>query len=287
MARKPFRRKKIDVEDPAALQSEIDVVLRVLAQYPPDTRISFGAPVRCPSCANFGLVEHVNPAAGVSVNHCVACGLDWVMTIRGMRAAREAVSAWSFGPTPAAPVFDTAPPATHGGVLFSRGSSGELSRQILDPAGQPLEAPADLALPDERLSTPRQPMRVLLVEDDQSDIEVVKALLDPVGDVIDLRWAKTRKEGEEAARLDEPDLVLLDLGLPDSHGFQTVTQWHFNAVDAPVLVVSGEYGSEIVDRGRELGITGFIDKSELADLLAAGDDGTTAFVDRLESAATV
>jgi len=285
MALKPFKRKKAAVEDPAVLQSEIDTVLRVMAQYPPDTRISFGAPVRCPSCANFGLVEHVNQAAGAAYNHCVGCGLDWVMTIRGMRAAREAVSA-TFGPTPTAPAFDTAPASAHGGVLFSRDQSGELNRRLLNPAGQPLDSEPALALPDDGIATPRQPMRVLLVEDDQGDIEVVKALLDPVGDVIDLRWAKTRKDGEAAARYDEPDLVLLDLGLPDSHGFQTVTQWHFNNVQAPVMVVSGEYGSEVVDRGRELGVTGFMDKAELADLLAAGDEGTSAFVDRLESAAS-
>ncbi len=283
MALKPFKRKRGEVEDPAVLQSEIDTVLRVLAQYPPDTRISFGAPVRCPSCANFGLVEHVNTTTGASFNHCVGCGLDWVMTVRAMRAARETVAA-SFGPTPTpAPAFDPTPATASGGVLFSRDRTGELNRQILNPAGQPWDAAPALAVPEET----RQPMRVLLVEDDQSDIEVVKALLDPVGDVIDLRWAKTRKDGEAAARNDEPDLVLLDLGLPDSHGFQTVTQWHFNAVDAPVLVVSGEYGSEIVDRGRELGVAGFMDKAELADLLAAGDAGTSAFVDRLESAATV
>jgi len=287
MALKPFKRKKGEGEDPAILQGEIDTVLRVLAQYPPDTRISFGAPVRCPSCSNFGLVEHVNQAAGAAHNRCVGCGLDWVMTVRGMRAARGAVSA-SFGPAPATtPIFDPNPTVANGGVLFSRDRAGELNRQILNPAGLPLTAEPALALPAQGLATPRQPMRVLLVEDDQSDIEVVKALLDPVGDVIDLRWAKTRKEGEAAARYDEPDLVLLDLGLPDSHGFQTVTQWHFNAVRAPVLVVSGEYGSDIVDRGRELGVTGFMGKGELADLLAAGDEGTSAFVDRLELAATV
>src|SRR4051794_13644496 len=96
MALKPFKRKKGAVEDPAAVQREIDTVLRVLAQYPPATRISFGAPVRCPSCANFGLVEHVNSAAGVSYNHCVGCGLDWIITVRALRAARETVAA-SFG----------------------------------------------------------------------------------------------------------------------------------------------------------------------------------------------
>jgi CheY-like chemotaxis protein len=210
-----------------------------------------------------------------------------VITVRGLRGARETV-ATVFGPTPTAPspIFEPQAPAAAGGVLFSRDRAGEVNRRLLNPVarigeGEPLRWRAD-----EPLTAPRKPLRVLLVEDDQSDIEVVKALLDPVGDVIDLRYAKTRKDGEAAARTDEPDLVLLDLGLPDSRGLQTVTQWHFNSVPAPVLVVSGEYGAEIVDRGRELGVTGFMDKAELADFLAAGDQGTSAFVDRLESAVT-
>jgi len=130
------------------------------------------------------------------------------------------------------------------------------------------------------------PMRILLVEDDLDDIDVVRAILEPVASGIDLRTARTRAAGEAASRSDTPDLVLLDLGLPDSHGMATVTRWHYNATEAPVLVVSGGYGSEVADRGREFGISGFLDKAELADLLAAGDEGTSEFLDRLTAAAS-
>ena len=41
-----------------------------------------------------------------------------------------------------------------------------------------------------------------------------------------------------------------------------------------------------LDRGAELGVSGYLHKDELADLLAAGDEGATAFLDRLESAVT-
>jgi DNA-binding response OmpR family regulator len=129
-------------------------------------------------------------------------------------------------------------------------------------------------------------MHVLLVEDDPADVDVVRAILEPAGtEAISLTTAGTRAAGEQVARSTEPDLVLLDLGLPDSHGLATVTQWHFNATVAPVLVVSGQYNGDVMDRGRELGVSGFLDKAELADLLALGALGTTRFLDRLTAAA--
>lgn len=285
MALMPFKRKQTEDGDRAAFDREIDTVLRVLTQYPPESRLSFGAPVRCPVCTNFGLVEHVDRVHGRSSHRCVSCGHEWIMTVRAMRAARDVVST-SFGPhsidAPTAG-FDREDLDATTGVVFRRDLGGEVSRKVLTPAGASFE---DEALePTPPLTVERAPMRVLLVEDNPMDVEVVKAILGPAGrDVVDLRCAKTRAAGEEAARTDAPDLVLLDLGLPDSHGFQTVTRWHFNSVVAPVMVVSGEYGAEVVERGRELGVTGFLDKAELADLLAAGDEGTTEFIDRLESA---
>lgn len=286
MARKPFKRKRDTAEDPAVFQQELDQVQRVLAHYPPGTTLSFGAPVRCPICANFGLVEDLDRVTRRTRNRCVSCGDEWVLSARAIKASREA---WALSPEPAAHrpflIGLDAEPLPANGVVFSRDHTGDVSRELVAADGQPLHP--EPARPTSEPARPAtNPLRILLVEDDPSDIAVVRALLDPAGpDVIDLRWAQSRAAGEAAALDEHPDLVLLDLGLPDSHGFQTVTQWHFNQVEAPVLVVSGEYGADVADRGRELGVTGFMHKTELADLLAAGDEGSTAFLGRLESAA--
>lgn len=289
MARMPFKRKKEVAEDPAILQREIDTVLRILANYPPDTTLSFGAPVRCPMCANFGLVEHLDRERHVTQNRCVSCGNEWIVSARALRAARETMAA-SLDPVGVTGFLDDLQGGTlpSGGMLFTRDDDGEVARELVSLSGLPLRTEPALAVHEQNLAVPeRGPMRILLVEDDPSDIAVVRALLDPAGpEVIDLRWAQTRAAGEAAALDEQPDLVLLDLGLPDSHGLQTVTRWHFNAIDAPVLIVSGDYGSDVVDRGAELGVSGYLHKDELADLLAAGDEGASAFLDRLESAVT-
>lgn len=291
-----FRRKRDDSDDPAALDAEVDTVLRVLANYPPGAVLSFGAPVRCPLCSNFGLVEEVDRVAGRTFNRCPSCTNTWVMSVRAMRAARPLVDrATTVEPRLADVPMPTLPRSRHhaevapgaelpAGVLFSRTPSGTVERQAVSSFNRPILTPATA---ESGLFVPRtEPMRILLVEDDPDDIDVVRAILEPVSAGIDLRTARTRAAGEEASLADAPDLVLLDLGLPDSHGMATVTRWHYNAGEAPVLVVSGGYAAEIADRGRELGISGFLDKAELADLLAAGDEGSNEFLERLTAAAS-
>jgi CheY-like chemotaxis protein len=304
-----LRRKRTEAEDPTVLAAEVGTVLRVLDSYPSGTTLSFGAPTRCPTCANFGLVLGLDGVdGGRSFNRCVSCGSQWMISARALRAARTAntTSARSPHVVPALAnesfasqgfSIETAPQrgvmeGAPSGVLFSRSSSGDVDRRAVNP-GIPVPQPVGgwASSASEKVTPIHRhdgPMRILLVEDDPFDVEVVRAILEPVGeDTIDLRTARTRADGEQAARSAAPDLVLLDLGLPDSHGLATVTQWHFNnAADAPVLVVSGAYGAEVVDRGHEFGVSGFLDKSELADLLARGSEGTTMFLDRLTAAAS-
>ena len=306
-----IRRKRRDDEgDEAALADEIAVVERVLAQYPPGTSINFGAPTRCPTCADFGLVEHVDPS-GVCTNRCLRCATSWIITVRGLRAQRDTrrvaprsvvppLGTGADGPlisgTPGRrsnnpplgqprPTLDV-PPRT--GLLFARAASGDVTRQVMTgPVDHPLPraTPATQLVPG-RLAGRQVPMKVLLVEDNPDDIEVVRAILQPAGpDVIDLRTARTRAAGDAVARSSRPDLVLLALGLPDSDGVSTVTKWYDHVGDAPVLVVSGDYGRDVVDRGRELGLAGVLDKADLVRLLERGDAGTTAFLDQLVTAA--
>jgi CheY-like chemotaxis protein len=187
-------------------------------------------------------------------------------------------------PASSRPTLDI-PPRT--GLLFARAITGDVTRQVMTgPPDHPLPAAADTQLIPGRMANRQGPMKVLLVEDNPDDIEVVRAILQPAGpDVIDLRTARTRAAGEAVARSSRPDLVLLDLGLPDSDGVSTVMKWYDHVRDAPVLVVSGDYGRDVVDRGRELGLAGVLDKADLVRLLERGDAGTTAFLDQLCAAA--
>jgi DNA-binding response OmpR family regulator len=130
------------------------------------------------------------------------------------------------------------------------------------------------------------PLRVLLVEDDPGDAAIVAALLNAAGpEVIDLRVARSRESGQATAKEYQPDVVLLDLDLPDSHGLATITRWCFADIPGSVVVMSGDYSDLIEERGREQGVAEFLPKSVLSELLEEGEAGTARVIDLLQEIA--
>jgi DNA-binding NarL/FixJ family response regulator len=68
----------------------------------------------------------------------------------------------------------------------------------------------------------------------------------------------------EAARELEPELVLVDLHLPDANGFE-LTSWLGALPDPPAVVLtSSRDGSELGPAVSECGAHGFVPKSELS-----------------------
>ncbi len=74
-------------------------------------------------------------------------------------------------------------------------------------------------------------LRILVIEDDPGDFGLVKAYLRQAGlsaggDASGPVWAQTLAEGIARAKQAAPDVVLLDLSLPDSSGLATVQALH-------------------------------------------------------------
>jgi serine phosphatase RsbU (regulator of sigma subunit) len=86
-----------------------------------------------------------------------------------------------------------------------------------------------------------EPIRLLLVEDDEGDAILVREHLVDAGLDVDLSWVRTLDEA--IARLDV-DLVLLDLGLPDAIGIAALER--LLAAGAPaVVVLTGLSGTDV------------------------------------------
>jgi CheY-like chemotaxis protein len=176
-----------------------------------------------------------------------------------------------------------------GAVVVSSGDGGS---RLVDPS-RPVAPVADLAArraagqaQSEPKAAARGPLRVLLVEDDPSDAAVVTALLTLAGpEQVELRVARSREAGQAAAQEFSPDVVLLDLDLPDSHGLATITRWCFADIPGSVVVMSGEYNDVIEARGREQGVAEFLPKSILVELLDEGEAGAVRVVELLENVA--
>jgi len=64
--------------------------------------------------------------------------------------------------------------------------------------------------------------KILYIEDIEDNLTLVQKLITSRGH--DFLWAKNAEMGLEMALETQPDLILLDLGLPDSDG-QTLSVW--------------------------------------------------------------
>src|SRR5215470_18726523 len=79
---------------------------------------------------------------------------------------------------------------------------------------------------------------VLLIEDDDADALLVREYLDDAGLAVELSWRRSMAEATPDLMAD-PVCVLMDLGLPDSEGFDGLRLVLDLAPDAAVLVLTG------------------------------------------------
>jgi len=102
-------------------------------------------------------------------------------------------------------------------------------------------------------------MKILLIEDDPGIIEIVTIILR-------LRWSEAAlistvygEKGIELAQTESPDVIILDLGLPDIDGFQVLSNIRATS-DVPVIIltVRGEEMSKV--KGLEMGADDYMIK---------------------------
>ena len=83
-------------------------------------------------------------------------------------------------------------------------------------------------------------IEVLLVEDNPDDTELLLRKLGKSAEgQIKVKAVKSLHDALECLPLNKPDIILSDLGLPDSHGLDTVTKLMCQAPNIPLVVLSG------------------------------------------------
>lgn len=109
------------------------------------------------------------------------------------------------------------------------------------------------------------PIRVLILEDRGTDVELALGELRGAGFALDWKWASNAREF--TALLDEPfDLILADYSLPQFNAVKALQILQQRQVTTPLIIVSGAVGEDhAVDAFRQ-GAVDFVHKNRLARL---------------------
>jgi len=104
-------------------------------------------------------------------------------------------------------------------------------------------------------------LRVLIADDHRLIIAALRAALDEDADIEVVGEASTGRSAVELARVLEPDLVLLDLRMPDGDGMWALRELRDQLPRVRVIVLSMYDDRDVVDSAIDEGATGYIVKS--------------------------
>ena len=114
---------------------------------------------------------------------------------------------------------------------------------------------------------------VLLIEDNLGDIVSIRTMISELSDgCFELKFAESLGEALTILRNENFDVILMDLGLPDSQGFRTFTQVHNQMPELPIIIITGledeDLGLSAVKEGaQDYLIKGQVDKKLLGRTL--------------------
>jgi PAS domain S-box-containing protein len=110
-------------------------------------------------------------------------------------------------------------------------------------------------------------LSILIVEDDPGDFGLLDVYLrqagfrSSTGKSVSV-WVKTLADGIATARRQRPDVILLDLSLPDSVGLRTVEAMVAALPDVPIVVLTGLDDSQLAMAALEAGAQDYLVKGQ-------------------------
>ncbi len=114
--------------------------------------------------------------------------------------------------------------------------------------------------------------KVLIVDDAVVDRQNLERILSAAG-----HFVVSADSGEQAllrAKIDQPDLILMDVNMPELDGFATTRRLKADAAtkDIPVVFVTGKNQKADIAWGRMLGAKGYVAKPYTSEQILAHID---------------
>ena len=115
-------------------------------------------------------------------------------------------------------------------------------------------------------------MRILIADDHHIIRKSISSILQSRTNIQVCGEAVDGKEAIAKARLLKPDLLLLDISLPDSSGLEVATAIRAFLPELPILLLSAYGGKQLTEEVKRRGFQGFISKNDAAKTLLGAVD---------------
>jgi DNA-binding NarL/FixJ family response regulator len=108
-------------------------------------------------------------------------------------------------------------------------------------------------------------VRVLVVDDHPTFRRALVSALTQVGEVLVAGEAGGGVEACREADALDPDIILMDVHMPDLSGIEAMKQIHERSPDLPVVFLTAHADSGVERAAREAGASGFLPKGSSLD----------------------
>ena len=113
-------------------------------------------------------------------------------------------------------------------------------------------------------------MRVLMVEDQRAFLESMAVVIDAQADLECVAIARNAADGLDAAKRHRPDVVLMDVGLPDGDGIDVAGRLLADLPATRVIILTGRPDATVLARAAAAGASAFLLKnSSIEEILDA------------------
>jgi len=130
-------------------------------------------------------------------------------------------------------------------------------------------------------------IKISIVDDHEMVIQGIEAL---INNTEGMKVVSSYSNGYTAAanyQLDKPDLILMDVNMPDINGFQTSQLIQNKDPYAKIIMLSMEVTKPYIKKAYNEGIKGFVSKSadfsKLVDIIKSVNEGNMSFFDLTEA----
>ncbi|MBI5965604.1 MAG: GAF domain-containing protein [Chloroflexi bacterium] len=117
------------------------------------------------------------------------------------------------------------------------------------------------------MSKMEKEVRILHLEDDEVDAELVQATLESAHILCNITWSQTPREFKSALQKGGYDLILADYQLPDYDGLSAMRLVREQHADVPFIFISGTMGEDAAIQALTEGATDYVLKQKLSRLV--------------------